>query len=91
MVVYANGLGKLLETVFKRSLAIVRFLMNKIIIDQKREVKKVIRFYLFKFSSKELTKCISYKLKRLSSSLFICRTQNNRFKGRFAAVSFPSN
>ena len=91
MAVYVNGLGQLLETVFKWSLAIVRFMMNKSIIDQKREVKKVVRFYLYKLSSKELTKCIIYKLKRLSSSLFNCRTQNNRFKGGFAAVSFPSN
>ena len=90
MAVYANGLGQLLETVFKWSHAIVRFMMNKSIIFQKREVYKVIRFYFYKLSSKEL-KCIIYKLKRLSSSLFICHTQNNRFKGGFAAVSFPSN
>ena len=39
VAVYANGLGQLLETVFKWSLAIVRFMMNDSI-DQKPEVKK---------------------------------------------------
>ena len=63
----------------------------KSIIDHNPEVKKVIRFYFYRLSSKELTKCIISKLKRLSSSLFICRTQNDRFKGGFESVSFPSN
>ena len=45
----------------------------------------------FNFSSKELTKCLNYKLKRLSSSLLIYCIQNKRFKGGLAVVSFPSS
>ena len=45
----------------------------------------------FTLSSKELTNCLNYKLKRLSSSLLIFSTQNKRLKGGLAVVSFPSS
>ena len=44
----------------------------------------------FSLSSKELTKCLYYELKRLTSNLLIFCTQNKRFKGGLAVVSFPS-
>ena len=56
--------------------------------DQKPEVNDVIRFSLYKLSIKELTKCLIYKLNRLSSRLLISCTQNRIFKGGLAFVSF---
>ena len=38
-----------------------------------------------------MTNCLNYKLERLSSSLLIFCTQNKRFKGGLAVVSFPSS
>ena len=45
----------------------------------------------FTLSSKEVTNCLNYNLKRLSSSLLIFCIQNKRFKGGLAVVSFPSS
>ena len=42
-------------------------------------------------SSKELTKCLNYKLKRLGSSLLIFCIKNKRVKGGLPVVSFPSS
>ena len=47
MSVHANGVGQLLHTVFSWSLGIVGF-MTKKSMDQKAEVKIVIRFYFVK-------------------------------------------
>jgi len=81
-----KGVGQLLQTVFNWSLATVRFMMNKSM-DQKPEVNIVIRFCFCKLSSKELTTCLNYELKRQSLSLLICCTQNKIFKGGLAVVS----
>ena len=71
-----KGVGQLPQTVFNWSLATVRFMMNKGM-DQKPEVNIiVIMLCFYKLSSKELTTCLNYKLKRLSFSLLICRTQS---------------
>ena len=64
--------------------------MNKSM-HQKPEVNIVVRFFFYKLSSKELTTCLTYKLKRLSFSLLICCTQNKMFKGGLANVSFSSS
>ena len=86
-----KGVGQLLQTAFNWSLATVRFMMNKSM-DQKPEVNIiVIRFCYHKLSSNELTTFLNYKLKRLSFSLLICRTQSKIFRGGLAIVSFSSS
>ena len=64
--------------------------MNKSM-HQKLEVNIVVRFFFYKLSSKELTTCLNYKLKRMSFSLLICCTQKKMFKGGLANVSFSSS
>ena len=59
--------------------------------NQKPEVNVVIRFSFYKLSINELTKFPNYKLKRLSSGLLICGTQNKIFIGDLAVVSFISS
>ena len=85
------GVGQLLKTVFSWSLANVRFMMNKSRLKSLIEVNVVIRFSFYKLSIKKLTKCLNYKLKRLSSSLLICCTQNKLFKGGLVVVSLISS
>ena len=68
------GVGQLFQTVFNWSLAIVRFMMNKSTVWIKS--LKLILSLDFILSSKELTKCLNYKLKRLNSSLLIFCTQS---------------
>ena len=85
------GVGQLLQTVFSWSLANVRFMMNKSRLKSLIEVNVVIRFSFYKLSIKKLTKFLNYNLKRLSSSLSICCTQNKLFKGGLVVVSLISS
>ena len=94
VTVHAKGCGSATQrTVFNWSLAIPCICASwwiKVLIKSLKLIL-LLGFVFISCHERNWQHALNYKLKRLSFSILICRTQNKIFKGGLAVVSFSSS